>query len=122
VGRVEKTFIDCGGTLRNTVSCQLQVWVGEDEDHRLQAGKTAQILEKAASFLDDETLPVEIEYEDRVISQYSIGRYVVHRDSVDLHLSPKHTDCLAREVCVPLQPFALGVAGASCCGPNSGCC
>ncbi|HSI64307.1 MAG TPA: DUF6428 family protein, partial [Candidatus Saccharimonadia bacterium] len=57
VGRVQKTFIDCGGVLRETVACQLQVWVGEDYDHRIEAGKAAAILEKARSFLPDDTVP-----------------------------------------------------------------
>src|SRR5687767_9407319 len=70
VGRVQKTFIDCGGVLRETVACQLQVWVGEDVDHRIEAEKAAKILEKAKTFLPDESVPVEIEYEDEVISQY----------------------------------------------------
>ena len=39
VGRVQKTFLDCGGTLRESLLCQLQVWVGEDYDHRIETGK-----------------------------------------------------------------------------------
>lgn len=57
VGRVQKTFIDCGGTLRESVACQLQVWVGEDVEHRLEAQKAAKILEKAKAFLPDESIP-----------------------------------------------------------------
>src|SRR5687767_9972962 len=30
VGRVQKTFIDCGGVFRETVAWQLQIWVGPD--------------------------------------------------------------------------------------------
>src|SRR5687768_2436147 len=75
VGHVQKTFIDCGGTLRKTEACQLQIWVGEDFDHRIEAEKAAAILEKARSFLPDESIPVEFEYEDEVISQYTIAGY-----------------------------------------------
>ncbi len=46
VGRIRKTFLDCGGTLRETDTCQLQVWVGEDDDHRLAAGKLARSSKK----------------------------------------------------------------------------
>ena len=118
VGRVQKTFIDCGGTLRDLVTCQLQVWVGEDEDHRLEAGKAAAILEKAKAFLSDETLPVEIEYEDAVISQYTIDNFKAGGDAVVLHLAHKHTDCLAKERCVAPPKKAQG---AACC-TTSGCC
>jgi len=116
VGRVEKTFIDCGGEMRRSESCQLQVWLGEDAGHRLGAPKAAAILEKARSFLPDDSLPVEIEYEDQVISQYVIESGERRGHSVVLRLGLKHTDCLAREVC------GLPAASAQpCCGP-SGCC
>lgn len=120
VGLVNKTFIDCGGTLRHSAVCQLQVWVGGDFDHRIESRKAAAILEKARSFLPDETLPVEIEYEDKVISQYTIAGHDVRSDSVILRLAHKHTDCLAPELCkVPL----INTPGktSSCCGPT-GCC
>ncbi len=39
VGRVQKDFVDCGGTVRRSVTCLLQTWVGEDVAHRITAGK-----------------------------------------------------------------------------------
>lgn len=119
VGKVQKTFIDCGGTLREVITCQLQVWVGEDVDHRIEAKKAAKILEKAKTFLPDESIPVEIEYEDRVISQYTIEGFNSGADSVVLRLAHKHTECLAPELC--MVPVKAGNKEASCCGP-SGCC
>ncbi|MDB6135269.1 MAG: hypothetical protein JWM59_3512 [Verrucomicrobiales bacterium] len=124
VGLVRKTFIDCGGTLRESTACQLQVWVGEDVDHRLEARKAAQILDKARSFLTDESIPVEIEYEDRVISQYTVEGRRVDSESVVLKLAHKHTECLAPELCgLPAGPAKAGSATApsSCCG-TTGCC
>ena len=117
VGRVQKTFIDCGGTLRELITCQLQVWVGDDVDHRLEARKAAAILEKAKSFLPDDTVPVEIEYEQAVISQYTIESHDIIDGAVVLHLAHKHTDCLAKELC--LVP-GTGEKESSCCAP--GCC
>lgn len=119
VGRVTKTFLDCGGTLRQTDACQIQAWVGEDVDHRIAAGKLLGIFRKAAFLLPDETLPLEIEYEGEVISQYPIARAEVTDSAVILHLTTKHTDCLAKELCgVPAA--GATTAAASCCGP--GCC
>src|SRR6476659_8317127 len=63
VGRLQKNFMDCGGLLRESVSCQLQVWVGEDYDHRIETEKAAKILDRAKALLPDESVPVEIEYE-----------------------------------------------------------
>ncbi len=128
VGRVHKTFLDCGGTLRENVSCQLQVWVGEDYDHRIETGKMAAILEKARPYLPDESVPVEVEYEDRVISQYTITGADVTAEAVLLNLAHKHTECLAPELCglparttKPSSRFAVEPLTA-CCAPGGKCC
>ncbi|MFU8894118.1 MAG: DUF6428 family protein [Luteolibacter sp.] len=121
IGRVCKTFLDCGGTLRESTTCQLQIWVGEDADHRIETTKLAGILEKGKSLLPDESAPVEIEYEDRVISQYTIRDHEVRDNSVILKLAHKHTECLAPELC-GLPDFRIPAIGGSktCCGPG-GC-
>jgi len=124
IWRVHKTFLDCGGTLRERTTCQLQVWVGEDYNHRIETGKMAGILEKGKSLLPDESVPVEIEYEDRVISQYTIASHELTEDAVVLRLAHKHTECLAPELCgLQMPDLRLPAPGgkSSCCGP-SGCC
>ena len=122
VGRVQKTFLDCGGTLRESVTCQLQVWVGEDYDHRIETQKMAAILGKAEAYLQDEAVPVEIEYEESVISQYTIQGYEVTEDAVVLKLARKHTECLAPELCgLPLIKRLPALVGSSFVG-RSGCC
>lgn len=122
VGRLHKTFLDCGGTLRESTTCQLQVWVGEDYDHRIETGKMAAILRKAETLLPDDTVPVEIEYEERVISQYTIESHDVLEDAVVLVLANKHTECLAPELCgLPAIGRLPAIGGKnSCCGPG-GC-
>lgn len=111
VGQISKTFIDCGGKTHSMQTCQLQVWVGDDVDHRLEAGKLADILELSKLIVSDDDIDVEIEYEDELISQYPIRNYWVSDDAVTLHLTTKHTDCLAKEIC--LLPSSCG--GAACC-------
>jgi hypothetical protein len=122
IGRVHKTFLDCGGTRRETEICQLQIWVGEDYDHRIETGKMAAILEKGKSVLPDDTVPVEIEYEDQVISQYTIRHHEINDEAVILILANKHTECLAPELCGLPSIQRLPALGAKspCCGPN-GC-
>lgn len=123
VGRVQKTFLDCGGKLRESITCQLQVWVGPDYDHRIETGKMAAILDKAKAYLPDESIEVEVEYEDAVISQYVIEGHDVTAEAVVLRLDHKHTECLAPELCgLPPLPGA-GKTGnfQSSCGPK-GCC
>lgn len=120
VGRVQKSFIDCGGTVREVVACQLQVWVGEDIDHRIETKKAAAILEKARSLIPDDALPVEIEYEDEVISQYTVEGHEKSGDSVVLKLAHKHTECLAPELCK--LPKAKADSEEGSCRAGSGCC
>jgi len=130
VGRVDKTFLDCGGTLRNRSTAQLQVWVGPDEDHRIQAGKMVDILERSGAVVPDDTLPLEMEYEmeNGFVSQFPVADFAVSDVAVVLHLGVRHTECLAPELCiVPAnKSFSLSMAPVAqtndCgCGP-SGCC
>src|SRR5215467_2431621 len=63
VARIDKKFVDCGGTLRNQSLCRLQTWVADDYDHRLKAGILLKILDKGASFLQSDDIEVDVEHE-----------------------------------------------------------
>lgn len=115
VGRVQKDFIDCGGTTRSTAACVLQVWVAQDTDHRLDTTKLAKIVRLAAPLLKGDELPVEVEYENGVVSQYPVTAAEVTPEGVLLHLGTKHTDCLAKDRC------GVPVSESACC-PTAGCC
>ncbi len=137
VGRVEKTFFDCGGQLHTRSTAQLQVWVGPDEDHRIQAGKMAEILERSRAVVPNDGLALELEYEmeNGFVSQFPVGGFSVSGDAVVLQLGERHTECLAPELCLApsvsnaaskAAPIALTMissdANGGCgCGP-SGCC
>ncbi len=115
VGQVNKTFIDCGGKVHSVQTCQLQVWLGPDSEHRLEAGKMADILKVAQKIVPDDNLDLEIEYEDQIISQYPVAGSQITDEAVTLRLTSKHTDCLAKELC-------LTPVGASSCGCGPTCC
>ena len=125
VALIHKSFIDCGGTFRETRTCQLQAWVGPDENHRIASGKMADILGLAAKYLPDKDVPLEIEYEDATISQYPVADALVSDEAVTLQLTTKHTACLAPELCLApasSQSTSLPMATNACgCGPF-GCC
>jgi len=106
VGKILKEFIDCGGTVRSTKACVLQIWVTHDIDHRLETTKLASIMRGARPLLGSEDLPVEVEYEAGVISQYPIGGMEVTPSGLLFYLGTKHTACLAPEKC--------GVDGTGC--------
>jgi len=105
VGRVQKDFIDCGGTVRSVRSCLLQVWVANDLAHRLDTSKLAQIIRIAGPLLGDDDLPVEVEYEGEAISQFPLAAAEITPSGVLFHLGSKHTACLAPDQCgVPGEP------------------
>jgi hypothetical protein len=115
VGHVAKNYVDCGGTVRASATCVLQVWVAaNDKDHRLSSGKLASILELAANVVPSDELDVEVEYEDCVISQYPVLAVETGGAELAFTLGSKHTDCLAREAC-GLESCGCGPNERQCC-------
>lgn len=113
VGRVDKSFLDCGGTLRKQSVCRLQSWVADDLEHRLLAGKLAAIIQRASAVLEISDLEVDLEYEDGFVSQFPFEDAAVLGDHIVFRLASRHTDCLAKDVCLPQ---------AQGCNATSGCC
>jgi len=107
VGRLQKDFIDCGGTVRSLTSCLLQIWVANDTEHRLETTKLATIMQIAKPLLKSDDLPVEVEYEEDVVSQYPVASAEITPAGILFYLGTKHTACLAPEKC--------GVDGTGCC-------
>lgn len=118
VGRVEKNFVDCGGTFRRDERYVLQTHVGSprDDGHRLTAGKLERILGLAQPLVTSEALPVEVEYEDGLISQFSLQGAGLVGSELAFQLAPKHTDCLAKEKCGIPEGESEVAAGCGC-GP-----
>lgn len=110
VGRIDKNFIDCGGTRRQAAACSLQLWFANDFDHRLSAGKLAKIIKLAAPILNDDALPIDVEYGTEVAAQYGIRDAVKLDDHLLVEMVGKQTDCLAKDQC----------GGNECYSP--GCC
>ena len=115
VGRVHKDFIDCGGTVRSTTTCVLQVWVAQDFDHRLDTTKLAKVLQLAAPLLKSTDLPVEVEYEDKAVTQFPVSDVEATPSGLLFHLGTKHTACLAMDQCGVGAVVASGCASPGCC-------
>lgn len=101
VGHITRNFVDCGGTFRRSEGYVLQTHVGSshDDGHRLTAGKLAKILGLAQALVTSEELPVEVEYEDGMVSQFSLQGAGLADGELAFQLGAKHTDCLAKEKC-----------------------
>ena len=126
VARVDKRFIDCGGTLRTETLCRLQTWFADDVEHRLTAGKLWKILIKAESGLQTGELDVDVEYEAGVITQSPLGSVTAVAGEVICILTARHTACLAMDKCLPPAPapsalsplkfdFTKPSTGGKCC-------
>lgn len=109
VGRVQRDFVDCGGTIRRVVTCLLQTWVGPDTDHRITAGKLLKAFAHAGPVLGAEDLSVEFEYEACNVVQVVLTEIRQEADRFVLQVGKKHTDCLAKELCLP-----AGAPGGCC--------
>lgn len=115
VARLQKDFIDCGGTQRSLTTCVLQTWVDRDFDHRLDSTKLLKIMRLAEPILKSDELPIEVEYEDNLISQYTLDNAEVHGKNIVFTLSTKHTDCLAKDKCGIDQTPSSCCSGSRCC-------
>ena len=100
VARVDKRFIDCGGTLRNEAHCQLQIWTASDLEHRLTAGKLSKILSLAEGVLQSEDLELGAEYETVSLSQYTVASTEPTNGELQVQLAARHSACLAEDQCI----------------------
>jgi len=120
IGVIQKSFIDCGGTIRNEKVINFQLWEATDFDHRLAPQKLKNIISLSEKVLQLEDLEVEVEYQAD-----TIGKYNLRFENGNFILINKKTDCLAKDNCgVPQEKPRIKMAdlGNSCCTPNSGCC
>lgn len=115
VGKVNKHFIDCGGTVREEVVANFQLWEADDYDHRLHPEKLVHIVELAQKTLEMGDLQIEVEYQGDTIGKYDLD----HEENV-FKLVPKKTACLAQEAC-GITTTEEGKTINSC-SPESGCC
>lgn len=124
VGKIQKDFIDCGGTVRSESVANFQLWNANDYDHRLHPEKLLNIIELSQKVLSLGDLPIEVEYQGE-----TIGKYGLDFDGTNFQLTTKMTDCLAKDNCgipdekvnVSLSSF-IAVKNDGGCTPGSGCC
>jgi hypothetical protein len=107
VARIDKRFVDCGGTFRTDSLCRLQTWLSDDVGHRLTAGKLAKIFAKAESVLLSDELEVDVEHEVGYITQFPLGSVEVAISEIIFHLTERRTACLAMDKCMtPAAPIS----------------
>lgn len=120
VGKINKHFIDCGGTLRDETKISFQLWEENDYNHRLHPDKLIKIVALAKEKLELPDAEIEVEYQGE-----SINKFHLDFDGKNFLLVNTQTDCLAREKCgIPAEKpkVKLSELQNSCCTPESGCC
>jgi hypothetical protein len=121
VALMTRRFVDCGGNHRLERRIQLQLWVTNDLEHRLNPAKMKRIIQEAEAWLEWGNYEVEVEYQGNTIEKYGL-------DFCDgnLVLLPLQTNCLAPDQCgVPLAStpnFVAYPTQVTACKPGSGCC
>lgn len=123
-GMTTKHFVDCGGTVRTEKTISFQLWVAEDHEHRLEPQKLKKIIGISENLFGEEDLKVEIEYQKE-----TIGRYGLYFNGTEFLLTPKQTNCLAKDNCgistekpkIKLSELKYSQT-AACCAPGTNCC
>ncbi|MEQ8928181.1 MAG: DUF6428 family protein [Fulvivirga sp.] len=122
VGKINKHFIDCGGTVRKEEKANFQLWEANDYDHRLHPEKLLKIIELSEKVLDMSDLEIEVEYQGS-----TIGKYGLDFDGENFLLTTTLTDCLAKDNCgIPASKPKVDLSELTkeetCCTPDGGCC
>lgn len=99
VGKETRSFVDCGGTKRQTEKCVLQAWVANDLDHRLKSEKLLKIIGFANDLFENDNIEVYLEYELETVSQYPVIQFQTDEEKIFFQLGTTHTACLAPEKC-----------------------
>ena len=72
IGRINKHFIDCGGTVRTEDVISFQLWEANDYNHRLHPEKLVHIIELSEKVLGLPDLEIEVEYQGDTIGKYGL--------------------------------------------------
>ena len=112
VGKINKLFIDCGGTIRNEEVINFQLWDANDYDHRLHPEKLLNIIELSESKLNlNEDLPVEVEYQGDTIGKYNLdfdGQYVPPNSPVLKNKNKITQENLLRKYNIDINNIIIG--------------
>lgn len=121
VGKINKHFIDCGGTVRKEEVVNFQLWNANDYDHRIHPEKLLHIIELSEKALNIQDVEIEVEYQGQTIEKFGLDF-----DGTNFLLAIKYTDCLTKDNCgVPTEKPKVKLSemqNKTCCEPNSGCC
>tara|TARA_B110000914_G_scaffold68352_1_gene59692 strand:+ start:2242 stop:2712 length:471 start_codon:yes stop_codon:yes gene_type:complete len=122
VGKITKSFIDCGGKVRFEEMINFQLWTENDYEHRLRPEKLVYIIEQSEQAFKFKDLEIEVEFQ----GVETIGKYDLDFDGNRFLLISKTTACLAEDACgITTSRLKVEISNTqpiNSCDPNSGCC
>ncbi len=93
-------IIDCGGDFSVTDNLTMQLWVANDEDHRMTSGKALKIFQGLGYLLNTlNPKNVLVEY-GSPISLYVLTSFYIEENNLILAAEKTATDCPAKDKCV----------------------
>ena len=114
VATVHKKFRDCGNNYREDAYASIQIWIANDYDHRLTAGKLRKIL--LNTLLENEQdLDLIVESENDTVSLYNIESSEFVGKSIVFQLSKRKTECLAPDKCGVVAETVACCSTSCCC-------
>jgi len=116
VGHVVRSFIDCGGMTGKEEKAVLQTHVGADIDHRLQSDRLSKILDLGKRVMPTSGVPVEVEYDCCVVSQYPITEVRSEGENLFVFLGRSQTQCRAAGRSETAAGSGDGMDESACCG------
>ncbi|PNQ73072.1 hypothetical protein C1T31_08755 [Hanstruepera neustonica] len=121
IGKINKHFIDCGGTVREEEVINFQLWNANDYNHRLHPEKLVHIINLSEKTLGLNDSDIEVEYQGETIQKFAL-----EFDGINFLLTSKHTDCLAKDNCgIPKSKPKVRLSelqNEPCCSPDGNCC
>lgn len=110
---VNKKFRDCGGVERNETFASIQLWVANDFEHRITAGKIRKII--LSTLIENEVdMDLVVEYETDTLSTYNIDSVEIVKNTLVYSLIKKKTECLAPDKCGITAPKKPCCGGKKC--------
>lgn len=110
VAKVTKNCVDCGGESRQFNFVTLQLWLGDDFDHRINSQTMKNIMENIESCCDEWDIKVELD--SGTIGLYDIGEVILYanqinnsnktgygNENITFQLERTYTNCLAPQKC-----------------------
>jgi hypothetical protein len=121
IGKIDKNFIDCGGTIRQEQVVNFHLWTADDYDHRIAGETLLNIIQLSEDKLNIGDHEIEVEYQGA-----TIGKYGLNYAEGTFLLEAKMTDCLAKDNCgIPDEKPRFRISAQNqenSCAPGSGCC